>query len=112
MQVLVATKRKKTLGYVIGAVAMLVALGVVLTLIIVLSGGDNGTALPVEGTTRPTTPFVPIDETSTSSTTTAPTTTEAPVTEPQLPPLDLEEIIDGIYSPPSFNASWSTGMSF
>ena len=109
-QVLVATKRKKTLGYLIGTAAMLVAFGVVLTLIIVLSGGDNGTAQPIESTERPTTPVVPVDPTTPTTTTTAAPTTEPVVTDPPPAPLDLEEIIDGVYSPPSFNATWSTGM--
>lgn len=109
-QVLVATKRKKTLGYLIGTVAMLVALGVVITLIIVLSGGDNGVAQPIVSTERPTTPVVPVDPTTAAPTTAAPTTvTEPPTTEPPPAELELEEIIDGIYSPPSFNATWSSG---
>ncbi|KAJ8726850.1 hypothetical protein PYW08_015247 [Mythimna loreyi] len=108
-QVLVATKRKKTLGYVIGTIAMLVALGVVITLIVVLSGGDNGTAQPIESTERPTTPLVPVDPTTAPTTLAPTTTTEPPVTEPPPAPLELEEIIEGIYSPPTFNASWSTG---
>nr|XP_049696840.1 venom dipeptidyl peptidase 4 isoform X1 [Helicoverpa armigera]XP_049696841.1 venom dipeptidyl peptidase 4 isoform X1 [Helicoverpa armigera]XP_049696842.1 venom dipeptidyl peptidase 4 isoform X1 [Helicoverpa armigera]XP_049696843.1 venom dipeptidyl peptidase 4 isoform X1 [Helicoverpa armigera] len=116
-QVLVATKRKKTLGYIIGTVAMLAVIGVVITLVVVLTGNEAGPVEPIVSTEGPTTPIEPSSSTTTSTTTTESptsteaggTTTESGVTEPPLTPLELEEIIEGIYSPPSFNASWSTG---
>ncbi|CAH0629038.1 unnamed protein product [Chrysodeixis includens] len=109
-QVLVATKSKKT-SYIIGFIAMLVAIAVVVTLVVVLSGNEGGSASPIEGPDSPTTYIPPPPtETTTAATTQADlTTSEAPVTE--LPPsqLELQDIIDGLYAPPSFNASWSSG---
>ncbi|CAD0244225.1 unnamed protein product [Spodoptera exigua] len=126
-QVLVATKRKKTIGYIVGTIAMLAVAGVVIALIIVLSPDstsatptpapivsttDSGATGTTEGPTSPltpsTTPSTTTSTTTTSSTTTTTTTTtEAPDGPPG--PLDLEEIIDGAFSPPSFNATWTSG---
>lgn len=91
---------------------MLVAVGVVITLVVVLSGNEGGgVAEPIVSTEGPTTPISPSTTTTTSTSTEAPVApTEPPVTEPQPTPLELEEIIEGIYSPPSFNATWSTGL--
>lgn len=51
-QVLVASKRKKTLTYAIGGVAMVAVIAVVVTLVVVLSGNEGGTAEPIVSTTQ------------------------------------------------------------
>ncbi|XP_026746174.1 venom dipeptidyl peptidase 4-like isoform X1 [Trichoplusia ni] len=111
-QVLVATKRKKTLSYLIGFVAMVVAIAVVVTLVVVLSGNEGGEASPIEGPDAPTTyiPPPPTQTTTAAATTEGDySTSEAPTTELPPSPLELQDIIDGLYSPPSFNASWASG---
>ncbi|CAH2242876.1 jg26500 [Pararge aegeria aegeria] len=108
-QILVATKKSKKTTYAIGFVAMLVAIGVVITLVVVLSGNEGAESEPIlttEGPTFPTT--IPTTTTSTTTTTTT-TTTEAPTTQPPLPEIELEDIINGEYSSPSFNGTWTSG---
>ncbi|XP_039746019.1 venom dipeptidyl peptidase 4-like isoform X2 [Pararge aegeria] len=88
---------------------MLVAIGVVITLVVVLSGNEGAESEPIlttEGPTFPTT--IPTTTTSTTTTTTT-TTTEAPTTQPPLPEIELEDIINGEYSSPSFNGTWTSG---
>lgn len=91
---------------------MLVAAAVVVTLVVVLSGNEGGEASPIEGPDAPTTyiPPPPTEATTISTTEGLLPTTEGPSTE--LPPsqLELQDVIDGLYSAPIFNASWSSGM--
>ncbi|XP_028157374.1 venom dipeptidyl peptidase 4-like isoform X2 [Ostrinia furnacalis] len=125
-QVLVASKRKKTLTYVIGGVAMVVVIGVVIALVVVLSGNEGGTAEAIVSTTQgpttvstvstiatetPSTESTPIVNPPTSTTTTTTTTTEAPTTtpEPEEDLLDLPSIINGAFTPAGFSAVWTSG---
>ncbi|KAL0839372.1 hypothetical protein ABMA28_016105 [Loxostege sticticalis] len=126
-QVLVASKRKKTLTYVIGGVAMVAVIGAVIALVVVLSGNEGGNAEAIVSPTQvpstiSTTPSQPTEPTqSTASTpivppptsTTTTTTTVAPPTDPTAPPeseeLDLESIINGAFAPAAFNATWTSG---
>lgn len=108
---------------------MLVAIGVVVTLVVVLSGNEGGAiAEPIVSTTEgPTTPI------STSPSSVAPPSPDPPPTDPGVTPtpdpegttvteeppapnegpLQLEEIINGNFAPISFNATWTTGnLSF
>lgn len=92
---------------------MVVAIAVVVTLVVVLSGNEGGEASPIEGPDAPTTyiPPPPTQTTTAAATTEGDySTSEAPTTELPPTPLELQDIIDGLYSPPSFNASWASGM--
>ncbi|XP_023945093.2 venom dipeptidyl peptidase 4 [Bicyclus anynana] len=110
-QVLVATKKSKKAVYAVGFVAMLVAIGVVITLVVVLTGNEGDAAPPIvttEGPTFPTTtPTIPTTTTSTTTPTT--TTTEAPTTLPPPPEIELEDVINGEYSASTFNGTWISG---
>ncbi|XP_026746181.1 venom dipeptidyl peptidase 4-like isoform X2 [Trichoplusia ni] len=91
---------------------MVVAIAVVVTLVVVLSGNEGGEASPIEGPDAPTTyiPPPPTQTTTAAATTEGDySTSEAPTTELPPSPLELQDIIDGLYSPPSFNASWASG---
>ncbi|CAB3256705.1 unnamed protein product [Arctia plantaginis] len=103
-QVLVATKRKKTLTYAIGIAAMLAIIAVIVTLVVVLTGGDSAAVDPIITTEGPTSPDIPTSEAQTTSPIAVETTTEA-----VLSPIDLEEIIEGAFATPSFNATWASG---
>ncbi|XP_013161751.1 PREDICTED: venom dipeptidyl peptidase 4-like isoform X1 [Papilio xuthus] len=128
-QVLVATKKKKTLTYIIGFIAMVAVIAVVITLVVVLSGNEAGPSEPIVSTTEgPTSPLDPSTTTTTTTTTTTPpvdpttttldpstttttttTTTEGPITAPpDTLPIDLEDIINGVFAAPSFNGTWTT----
>nr|XP_026491309.1 venom dipeptidyl peptidase 4-like isoform X1 [Vanessa tameamea]XP_026491310.1 venom dipeptidyl peptidase 4-like isoform X1 [Vanessa tameamea] len=107
-QVLVASKKSKRVTYGIGFVAMLVAIGVVITLVVLLTGNDAGSADPIisttEGPTFPTT--IPVPSTTTTTTTT--TTTEAPPSTPGLGEINLEDVINGEFASPIFNGTWTS----
>ncbi|XP_028028564.1 venom dipeptidyl peptidase 4-like isoform X1 [Bombyx mandarina] len=112
-QVLVASKRKKNITYGIGFGVMVLIIAVVVTVVVLLADNDGGVADPIITTEGPTSP---ITTTTTTTTTLAPPTTSPPVptttdapTDPPQEPLDLESIINGLYSANSFNASWSSG---
>lgn len=108
-QVLVATKKTKTLTYVLGFIGMVAVIAVVVTLVVVFTGNDSE-AEAIISTEGPTTPISTTTTASTTTTTQIPTTiTEPPITE--LPPanLDLEDIINGVFSPAAFNATWALG---
>lgn len=93
---------------------MVIVVGVVIALVVVLSGNEGGTAEPIvtPSTEGPTTVItIPTEPTTTSPPTAAPTTTEDPVVEPPAPdePIALEDIINGVFAPSSFNGTWTTG---
>lgn len=106
-QVLVNTKRNSTLKYVIGGVVMLAVIGVVIALVVVFTGGEDSVPDPTVTTESPTTPIS--TSTAAPTTTDTTTTTEPPTTIEQFAPIDLDDIIDGAFSPPSFNATWTSG---
>ncbi|XP_049865198.1 venom dipeptidyl peptidase 4-like [Pectinophora gossypiella] len=115
-QVLVATKRKKSLVYVIGGIAMVVAIGVVIALVVLLSGNEGGSAEDLINTTEGPTPIVDPSTATTITTTTTlapetpetpPTTTEPP--EPEDDSIPLEDIINGVFALPSFSGTWTGG---
>ncbi|CAG9791830.1 unnamed protein product [Diatraea saccharalis] len=105
-QVLVASKRKKTLTYTIGGLAMVVVVAVVVTLVVVLSGNE-GDAQPIVSTTVvPTTPISTTAAPIISTSTAPPEPTPAPEEEDLL---DLESIINGVFTPATFNGTWTSG---
>ncbi|XP_075972694.1 venom dipeptidyl peptidase 4-like isoform X2 [Anticarsia gemmatalis] len=88
---------------------MVAIIGVVIALVVVLTG-DDASAEDLVSTTEGPTPPTTLPTTITAVPPTAdPGTTEPPITDPPPAPLDLDEIIEGVFSPPSFNASWSSG---
>lgn len=106
-QVLVFTKRNKRLTFVLAIVAMVAIIGVVVALVVVFSGDKGGDAEPIISTTASTPTIETTTEIPDSSSTVSTTTTS---TEPPGgPELDLESIIGEAFSPPSFDATWSTG---
>ncbi|XP_069355434.1 venom dipeptidyl peptidase 4-like [Maniola hyperantus] len=110
-QVLVARKKSRKTRYAIGFVAMLVAIGVVIALVVVLSGNEGGASPPTPQPIITTEgPIFPTTISTTPPTTTTSTTTEAPTTLPPPPPeIELEDIINGEFSPPFFNGTWVSG---
>ncbi|XP_041972903.1 venom dipeptidyl peptidase 4 [Aricia agestis] len=109
-QVLVATKKSKKLTYVIGAVAMVVVIGVVVALAVVLTGND-AEADAIISTPGPTIPTTISSTTVPPPTTAPPATTTEPPTEPppEEPMIELEDIINGEFSTASFNGTWTSG---
>ncbi|CAH0717358.1 unnamed protein product, partial [Brenthis ino] len=112
-QGLVAAKKTKRVTYAVGAVAMLAAIGVIITLAVVLTGNDGGSAEPIiaptEGPTIPTTVVTPptISTPVEPPVTTTTSTTQAPTTEPD-DEIGLEEIVLGAYAAQPFNGTWVT----
>ncbi|XP_072941635.1 venom dipeptidyl peptidase 4 [Epargyreus clarus] len=109
-QVLVATKRKKTLTYVIGAIAMVIIIAVVVTLSVVLTGGEADSIITT--TEGPTSPVPPSSTTTTTTTTTTTPEPTTPTEPPTLPPgpdqIELEDIINGVFAASSFNGTWTS----
>lgn len=112
-QVLVASAKKKKVTYIVGFVVMAAVIAVVVTLVVVLSGNEGG-SLPVTtqspSTVTPQTTIAPTVQPPTVAPTEAPTPepeTEPPETDGQ--PIELEDVINGVFSSPSFNGSWTSG---
>lgn len=93
---------------------MLALIGAAITLVVVFSGNEGGVAEAIVSTTEGTTTVLPPSPTQPDVTTASPptTTTLSPETtpSPDQTPLSLEEIISGVFSPTSFNASWTSGI--
>ncbi|XP_026313820.1 venom dipeptidyl peptidase 4-like [Hyposmocoma kahamanoa] len=110
-QILVTTKKSNKLKYTIGFIAMLAVIGAVVALVVVLSGNEGGDADEQTTTDGPTPVTTPSTTTlsTTSSTTSSTTTTELPVTDPPTDLIDLEDVINGVFAPTSFNGTWISG---
>ncbi|XP_045459400.1 venom dipeptidyl peptidase 4-like [Melitaea cinxia] len=107
-QVLVARKKSRRVTYGIAFVAMLVTIGIVITLAVVLTGDDSSAEQIIsttQGPTIPTPTLIPPSSTTTTTTTT--TTTEAP-TSPSPGEINLDDIINGEFSSPIFNGTWTS----
>lgn len=92
---------------------MLAVIGGVVALVVVLSGNEGGDADditttdgPTPVTTPPTTTMSPPDPDTTPSTT---TTVEPPTDPPPTDSIDLEDVINGVFAPTSFNGTWVSG---
>ncbi|GBP03075.1 Prolyl endopeptidase FAP [Eumeta japonica] len=114
-QELIAAKRKKRRNMIIGGIILLVVIAVTIALIVIFSASDpqpeaeaeTGTT---EGPTLPTTTtLAPTEDTTTTPTTMTTVTTMSPSPEPDPILIDLESIINGVFSAPSFNGSWVSG---
>ncbi|XP_073962425.1 venom dipeptidyl peptidase 4-like [Choristoneura fumiferana] len=114
-QVLVATAKKKKLTYIIGFVAMVAVIAVVVTLVVVLSGNEGGESSPIVSTDAPTTvvttqaPIIPTVDPTTPAPTVPTTEPPGPGPEPGPIPIDLEDVISGVFAAPSFNGTWTSG---
>lgn len=107
-QVLVARKKSRRVTYGIAFVAMLVTIGIVITLVVVLTGDDSSAEQIIsttQGPTIPTPTLIPPSSTTTTTTTT--TTTETPTT-PSPGEINLDDIVNGEFSSPIFNGTWTS----
>ncbi|CAH4036499.1 unnamed protein product [Pieris brassicae] len=111
-QVLVAAKKSKKLVYGIGFIAMVAAIAVVVTLIVVFAadvGGSDTNSTPQDPTPVTTPSPTPSPGPDATDSTTPSFTTPTPPSPTPPQDIDLDAILNGQFSAVNFNGTWTSG---